>query len=97
MVKINLEKLEIFTDIAHTTCVVRDLKKKIAEDMYSHGTGIVFHALALKIYNSQGETEFSNEEYNVLMDYARQALTPATIDALDAFKPKEQENNNNNK
>ena len=84
-IKINFEDVGIYTDIEHKTMVRLDMKKKIANDLYNHGQGIAFHALALKIYNSQGEIELSGEEYNLLMDYARQMSTPAAIDALESY------------
>ena len=84
-IKINFEDVGIYTDIEHKTMVRLDMKKKIANDLYNHGQGIAFHALALKIYNSHGEIELSGEEYNLLMDYARQMSTPAAIDALESY------------
>ena len=89
MVKINFEDIGIYTDIERKTMVRLDMKKKIANDLYNHGQGIAFHALALKIYNSQGEIELSEEEYNLLMDYVRQmGSTPAAIDALESYNKK---------
>lgn len=85
MVKINFEDIGIYTDIERKTMVRLDMKKKIANDLYNHGQGIAFHALALKIYNSQGEIELSEEEYNLLMDYVRQMGTPAAIDAFESY------------
>lgn len=85
MVKINFEDVGIYTDIERKTIVRHDMKKKIANDLYNHGQGIAFHALALKIYNSQGEIELSEEEYNLLMDYVRQMGTPAAIDAFESY------------
>lgn len=84
-IKINFEDVGIYTDIERKTMVRLDMKKKIANDLYNHGQGIAFHALALKIYNSQGEIELSEEEYNLLMDYVRQMGTPAAIDALESY------------
>lgn len=84
-IKINFEDVGIYTDIEHKTMVRLDMKKKIANDLYNRGQGIAFHALALKIYNSQGEIELSEEEYNMLMDYVRQMGTPAAIDALESY------------
>ncbi len=84
-IKINFEDIGIYTDIERKTMVRLDMKKKIANDLYNHGQGIAFHALALKIYNSQGEIELSEEEYNLLMDYVRQMGTPAAIDALESY------------
>jgi hypothetical protein len=88
MVKINFEDIGIYTDIERKTMVRLDMKKKIANDLYNRGQGIAFHALALKIYNSQGEIELSEEEYNLLMDYVRQMGTPAAIDALESYNNK---------
>lgn len=87
-IKINFEDVGIYTDIEHKTMVRLDMKKKIANDLYNRGQGIAFHALALKIYNSQGEIELSEEEYNLLMDYVRQMGTPAAIDALESYNNK---------
>lgn len=84
-IKINFEDIGIYTDIERKTMVRLDMKKKIANDLYNRGQGIAFHALALKIYNSQGEIELSEEEYNLLMDYVRQMGTPAAIDALESY------------
>lgn len=84
-IKINFEDIGIYTDIERKTMVRLDMKKKIANDLYNHGQGIAFHALALKIYNSQGEIELSEEEYNLLMDYVRQMGTPAAIDAFESY------------
>ena len=84
-IKINFEDIGIYTDIERKTMVRLDMKKKIANDLYNHGQGIAFHALALKIYNSHGEIELSGEEYNLLMDYARQMSTPAAIDAFESY------------
>lgn len=84
-IKINFEDVGIYTDIERKTMVRLDMKKKIANDLYNRGQGIAFHALALKIYNSQGEIELSEEEYNLLMDYVRQMGTPAAIDALESY------------
>ena len=84
-IKINFEDIGIYTDIERKTMVRLDMKKKIANDLYNRGQGIAFHALALKIYNSQGEIELSEEEYNLLMDYTRQMGTPAAIDALESY------------
>ena len=88
-IKINFEDVGIYTDIERKTMVRIDMKKKIANDLYNHGQGIEFHALALKIYNSHGEIELSGEEYGLLMAYANQMGTPAVIDAFNALKNKE--------
>ena len=53
MVKINFESLRVFKDIDHKIVEIKDVKKRVANELYSRGQGIEFHALALKIYNSK--------------------------------------------
>lgn len=85
MVKIDFENVSFWAGIDRTVQVVKDVKKDLADSMYMNGTGIAFHALALKIYNSKGETEYSDEEYSLIMTFAKQMGTPAVIDALEAY------------
>ena len=86
MVKINFDNIKLYTDITKTKSVNSNIRTSVANDLYTHGQGIVFHALALKIYNGQGEQEFSDEEYGIIMDYANQMCTPIVIDALSEYK-----------
>lgn len=86
MVKINFGKLKVYNEISHTTYVEVDVRKSVAQDLYQNGQGIAFHSLALKIYNGEGEQEFSDEEYNLIMVYAHQIATPAMIDTLSSYK-----------
>lgn len=65
-------------------------QEEVANDLYEKGQGIGFHALALKIYNANGEIELDDKEYELLMAYANQMCTPAVIDALQSL------NNNKN-
>ena len=91
MVKINFSDITVYTDIGKTLAQRVDIRKEVANDLYKNGTGIAFHALALKIYNGEGEQEFSDEEYSILMNYVRQMGTPMMIDAFENLG-----NNNNN-
>lgn len=87
MVKIDFEHFKTRTLTGVET--EKDIKLAVAEDLYEKGQGIEFHALAFKIYNSQGETEYTDKEYNLIMAYANQLGTPMMIDALKQLKPKE--------
>lgn len=86
MVRIDFARMPIWADIEHKVQVVKDIKRELADSMYRSGTGIAFHALALKIYNSDGEIELDDEEYRLLTSYAEQMCTPAIIDALATYK-----------
>lgn len=85
-VKINFKEIKIYKDIAKTKVAVVDIQEGVANDLYEKGQGIGFHALALKIYNADGEIELDDKEYELLMAYANQMCTPAIIDAFNAFK-----------
>ena len=89
MVKINFKKIKIYKDIAKTKSEVVDMQDEVANAMYEKGQGIGFHALALKIYNANGEIELDDKEYGLLMAYANQMGTPAVIDAFNALKNEE--------
>ena len=93
MVKINFESLRVFKDIEHKVCEVMDVKMAVANELYEKGQGIAFHALAMKIYNSQGDTEYTDEEYELIMNYANQMCRPSVIDALKKRKQKEDKDN----
>lgn len=86
MTKIDFSNLAVYTDITKKNAVVRDVRERIANDLYTHGQGIAFHALALKIYNGTGEQEFDDKEYSLLLDYANQMCTPVMIDAIKSLK-----------
>lgn len=90
MVKINFESLRVFKDIEHKVCEVMDVKMAVANELYEKGQGISFHALAMKIYNSKGETEYTDDEYDLIMAYANQMCKPCIIDALISCKPQEE-------
>ena len=89
MVKINFKEIKIYKDIAKTKSEVVDMQDEVANAMYEKGQGIGFHALALKIYNANGEIELDDKEYGLLMAYANQMCTPAVIDAFNALKNEE--------
>ena len=86
MTKIDFTHIKVYTDIAKKNAIVKDMKEEVANDLYMHGQGIAFHALALKIYNSSGEVELDDKEYDLLMNYANQMCTPVMIDALQTLK-----------
>lgn len=81
MVKINFERIELFTGIDKKECVVQNLKKDFADVIYQFGRGIESHALALKIYNSNGEAEYDEQECNLILQLS-ELCNPSFIDAI---------------
>lgn len=82
--KINFEKFPLIQGINGSVVEV-NLKGMISDAIYNKGQGIAFHALALKIYNSEGETEYTPEECTLLMEFACKVCSPNFIDSLKAI------------
>ena len=81
--KIDLMNLKVYTDLKHEQCTNVDIKEQLAELIYQRGTGIQAHALALKIYNSTEDTDYTTQEYNLLKGYVNNFCTPIIIDAIN--------------
>lgn len=80
--KINFEQLRVYNDIAKTRELVVNVKVQVADTIYQKGIGIAAHALALKIYNSTGDCELTDDEYQLLISFAERHFIPMVIDAL---------------
>ena len=83
--RIDFEKFSLLQRLSGQAQVL-NVKNVLADELYTKGQGIAFHALALKIYNSEGETEYSDTEFAMLTDFAEHCLTPNFIDSLKALK-----------
>lgn len=83
MKKINFEKMLIATDVARKHCENRDCREDFANVLYRNGNGIASHALAMKIYNSGEETEYTDEELTLIQEYANTFCKPFFIDTLN--------------
>lgn len=82
MKKINFKEFRMFLDIAHEKSSVVDVRKELADDIYENASGVAYLDLALRIYKSDGEIEFTDEEYALLEKYASQRGTARFIDSL---------------
>ena len=58
MKKIDFSKLEMYRNIEKTEKEKVDVRSSFANMIYSGTSGIAFHALAYKIYNSNGSEEY---------------------------------------
>lgn len=79
--KIDFERMEIFTNIAKTECVVQDVRTTFADIIYNRCSGIEAHALAMKIYQSSSDTEYNEKECQLIIKCAGMC-TPAFIDSV---------------
>lgn len=79
---IDFSRVELFTDVAHKNCSVVDLRTQFADAIYNLGQGIESHALAFKIYQSEGLTHYDEKEVRLIEHYSK-LCSPAFIDAVD--------------
>ncbi len=82
MAKINFKSIKVYDSISHKKSRTADAREQFADMIYKNVGGIKAHALALKIYNSEGETEYSPEEAELIKRVAEQLCLPGFIDGL---------------
>lgn len=82
--KIDFDRLEVFTDLERRHCTVAKLRRPLANALYTLGSGISCHALALKLWNTAGAQDFSGEEAALIRSLAERACSPAVIEAVRA-------------
>ena len=82
MKKINFEEMEFYLNIEKTQKRTQNVKSQFANAIYVGATGIEMHALAMKIYESKGETEFTDKECSMIQQVTNQ-FTPMFIDAIN--------------
>lgn len=90
MRKINFKEIEIYTDISKTKTFTGDGREEFANLLYNGCNGIAAHALAFKIYQSDGAIEISEAEEALIVLVAEQRCTPAFIDGLKKQLNKEE-------
>lgn len=83
MAKINFQQFRIPEGIDRSRYQTGDARESVANMLYLNVNGIRAHALALKIYRSEGETDFTEEEVRTLCEVAGTYATPAFIDGLN--------------
>lgn len=82
MAKINFQEFEIPVGIDKATYRSGDVRESVANLIYCNVNGIRAHSLALKIYQSEGETGYSDDEVRMLTEITNVYCTPAFIDGL---------------
>ena len=82
MAIINFQQFRIPTGIDKSRYQYGDARESVANMLYLNVNGIRAHALAMKIYQSDGEVDYSDEEIKTITDVANAYGTPAFIDGL---------------
>ncbi len=81
--KINFEKFKVYTSISHKTAQTTDVRERFADMLYTGVNGIRAHALAMKIFKSNGSMDYDPEEIRLIKGIADQFCVPGFIDGLD--------------
>lgn len=67
-------------------CQVVNARREIANIIYSQGAGLGLagHALAVKMWNGNDDTEYTGEEAKIIKELVERTTAPCFIDAVNA-------------
>lgn len=82
MIKLNFKQFSVPTGISRKNRQTGDARESFANMLYLNVNGIRAHALAMKIYNSEGEESYSPEEVKLIKEVAEKLCAPNFIDGL---------------
>lgn len=82
MKQIDFKQFSIPTGVSHREYSTGDARESFADIIYRNVNGIRAHALALKIYKSEGAEEYTDEELGIIRSVAERFCSPAFIDGL---------------
>ena len=85
MKKINFSSLSVRTGIGSEQTTQLNIKESFANMLYTQVSGIAALILAQKIYKSEGEEEYDDNEYDLIMRVANSMCVPAVIEALSSI------------
>lgn len=88
MTKVNFKKFRMFLDITGERTKLFDIRREVADSIYTEMSGIVAHDLALRIYRSEGEIELNEEEINLLTEFSKRC-SGAFADSWEAATKEE--------
>ena len=80
--KLNFQQFSIPTGISRKNRQTGDARESFANLLYLNVNGIRAHALAMKIYQSEGEVTYLQEEVKLIKEVAEKFCTPSFIDGL---------------
>ena len=85
IMKIKLEKLEIFMTLDKKVSQVINARKQIANLIYSQGAGfgLAGQALAVKMWNGDDEIDYSSEEASIITSIVEKTTAPCFIEAVN--------------
>lgn len=94
MKKLNFKEFSIPTGISRKSHQIVDAREPFADLLYTRISGIKSLHLALKIYESEGETEYSDEETELIRRAVESYCLPNVIDAFSTMLDKQEPDKN---
>ena len=82
MTKLDFQHFNVYTSISRKSARTTDVRETFADLIYGNVNGIRAHALAMKIYKSDGEVEYSEDEVKLIQAVADKMCVPGFIDGL---------------
>ena len=79
--RLNFKELKCFVGLSQTKVIYEDVRELFADAIYNNGQGIAALELARKIYHSDGEEEYSEDEVELIKLYGNMG-NPRFIEAL---------------
>lgn len=67
--KANFRKFPVYTSIRKDMVMEQDIAFPLSNGIYTNIPGIMAHAVAMKIYSSEGEVELTGEESEALAQW----------------------------
>ena len=92
MKRIDFEHFNVYTSVSRKVARPMDVRETFADMIYNNVNGIKAHALALKIYESEGEADYTDDEVKLVRVVAERLCVPGFIDGLN----EQLDNNPNN-
>lgn len=83
MNNIDFQHFKVYASISRKAVHTVDAREDFADMIYNNVNGIRAHALALKIYKSEGKTEYSDDEIKLIQAVAEKMCIPGFIDGLN--------------
>ena len=80
--KLNFQQFSVPTGVSRTNRQTGDARESFADMIYLNVNGIKAHALAMKIYQSEGAVDYSPDEVKLIRDVAEKLCAPNFIDGL---------------
>lgn len=93
MKKINFKEFQIQENLFSDTKTLVDLREGFSNVVYKNSQGIKGLDLALKIYKSDGETEFNDDELQIIKSVSEICVAPITKAIQDILNEDEKNTN----